>query len=265
MKEILGFRFVWTGRGFGNPLQLSYLVGVLNDNGINAVLSEHRRVRGLVDVPLYDKSDAQGRFSIHTWKINSTYKDKHCCDRPGVLQYLDEIEKRMGRKIEIKDEHDHVPVKYYDIPQIPSVDVVMCTRTGPWAPYREWPYFEELKALFDKVSITYVDLNKEGILSFECLNYVNKCKLYLGLETGTSHYVSQFANGKALILQSGFTPFQFWAYPYHYDYLTYDVPCQPCIINKKDIEEGIVCKRDQECMKKLSVEKVFMEIVKRIR
>jgi len=237
---------------------MSLVVNILNDNGIDAVLRDHKKVKELVDCPLVTKKASDETFQVHSW----TYK---CCSKPIILQYIEYFESVIDKKLKVT--RNYIPVKFHDIPETPLVDVAMGTITGNWTPYRNWPYFEELKKLFDKEGITYVDLDAGEIKGIECLNYVKKCKLYLGLETGMSHYVSQFANGKALILQGGFTEFDFWAHLYDYDYLQVeDVPCRPCFINKKHISrKGIKCEYDHMCMKGLRVDRVFKAIVERIR
>ena len=247
----------WRGRGFGEPLIMSLVVNILNDNGVDAVLRKHRKVSELVDCPLISREATDKTFQTYAW----TYE---CCSKPIILQYIEYFENVVGKSLKIT--RDYIPVKFYDILEVPSVDIVMGTRTGNWSPYRNWPYFEKLKKLFNKEGITYIDLDTNGIRGVECLNYVNKCKLFLGLETGMSHYVSQFANGKTLILQSGFSEFEFWAYLYDYDHLQVeDVPCRPCFINKQHIARGErKCKLDNICMKNLTVDRVFEAVTKRI-
>jgi len=248
----------WRGRGFGEPLVMSLVVNILNDNGVNAVLRDHKKVRELVDCPLITK--AASDRTVQTWLW--TYK---CCSKPIILQYIEHYESVVGKKLKITK--NYIPVKFHDIPEISSVDIAMGTVTGNWTPYRNWPYFEELKKLFDKEDITYVDLDAGRIKGIECLNYIKKCQLYLGLETEMSHYVSKFSNGKALILQGGFTEFDFWAHLYDYDYLQVeDVSCRPCFINKRHIAGGErKCERDNICMKGLSVDRVFKAVVERVR
>jgi len=248
----------WRGRGFGEPLVMSLVVHILNDNGVNAVFRDHRNVRELVDCPLITREESDETFQTYSWMYE-------CCRKPIILQYIEHYESIVGKKLKIN--RNHIPVKFHDIPDIPSVDVAMCTVTGKWTPYRNWPYFEELKELFTKEGITYADLDADKIMNIECLNYVKKCKLYLGLDTGMSHYVSKFANGKALILQGGFIEFDFWAYLYDYDCLQIeDVPCRPCFINKQHIAKGKrKCELDNMCMKDISVDRVFKAVVERIR
>jgi hypothetical protein len=250
-------------RGFGNALIMSHIVHVLNDNGLEAYFKENRVTRGLVDVPIYSKE--VGECVIHTFQPSNTSWKKNV-DRPSIIGSLSILEKVIGRKI-IFDrlKHNYVPVKFIK-EKVPSVDVAMCTQVGNWQPYRQWPYFEELKIEFDKAGISYIDLNKEKIFSNKCLNYVNNAKLYLGMDTGMSHYVSKFANGKTIILQSGISPFWYWSYPYDYNYIkaVYICNLDPCFINHIQIKKDLVCPYDHRCMTTLSVERVFTEIKERL-
>lgn len=257
-----GFSFNWRGSGFGNALIIAHLTKIVNDNGIDSVFYEHKTVKGLVDVPMYDKENSiHNSYYTHQWPVINTWDNLNCSE-PAIVQYIHNVEKVSRKTINLDpEEHCYIPVIFHDIPKVPSVDVTMCTKTGRWTPYRNWPYFEELKQKFDEVGITYCDLNKERKFNIECLNYVNKSKLYLGLDTGMSHYVSKFANGKSLIIQSGFNPFDFWSYPYQYECIKSLVPCCPCFINKKDIHNGRECLRAHKCMTSISVQRVFEKVI----
>lgn len=265
MEKLKGICFRWPGTGFGNSLVLALLTKISNDNGINAVLYEHRTVRGLVDVPLYDwRNPEHNSYYHHTWTdgIKNTTDNKNC-NEPSLVQYIHDIERRTGKLIHLDpEEHSYIPVTFYDIPETPSVDITMCTKSGRWTPYRNWPYFKQLKQKFNEVGITYCDLHAEKKFNIECLNYVKKSKLYLGLDTGMSHYVSKFANGKALIIQSGFNPFDSWSYPYNYDRIKSIVPCCPCFLDKNEIQEGNKCIRDHICMTSVTVDKVFNKVLR---
>lgn len=254
-----GYCLWWRSKGFGEPLMAGMFTSILNDNGINAVFYNHRAAKGLLDCPEYDKNNEMHQaYKKMRWRRGYDPTKK-----PIILQMIPSFEKRTGKKIKIT--RDCVPVKFYDIPDVPFVDVVMCTQTGKWAPNRNWPYFDELKKLLNREQVSFVDLNAEKIRSIECLNYVKKCKLYLGLETGTSHYVSQFANGKALILQSGFSEFNFWTYPYDYECLQADsIQCSPCFVTRKITEVGKGCKYNHVCMREISAERVFTRIIQKI-
>jgi hypothetical protein len=252
-----GYRLWWNGGGFGEPLMAALMTSVLNDNKINAVFQEHRGVKNLVNCSLYNPdSEIHQTYKRFRWRYEHVKK-------PIILQMIDYFQKRTGRTIKLF--RNCIPVKFYDIPSIPSVDVVMCTQAGTWSPYRNWPYFDELKGFLNREKISFVDLNAEKIRGIECLNYVQKSKLYLGLDTGTSHYVSQFANGKTLILQGGFIEFDFWAHLYDYECMQMDdIQCRPCFINKRDITAGNGCKYDNMCMQEISVERVFTRIMQRL-
>jgi len=252
-----GYSLFWWGRGFGEPLIISLFTNILNDNNINAVFHQHRFTKNLIDCPLLDLSENSNHKNFIKYRV-----DYKLIDVPVILQYIEQAEQIIGKKIKLT--RNHVPVLYYDIPEIPKVDIIMNTLTGTFTPYKNWPYFNELKNLFKVHNLSYIDLNEEKIYGIECLNYVKKAKLYLGLDTGTSHYVSQFANGKALILLGGFTPVNFQFYLYDYDLLYIDIFCRPCWLNKESVSQGMICQNDYKCMKELSVEKVFKAVKKKI-
>jgi len=257
---MIGYSIFWRGRGFGEPLVISLLANILTDNGIPTFYDQHRHTRGLVDCPLVDRSEN----SPHAGNLRKITPKYVLSEEPIMLQYLKQFERLTGRK-DLKITRDHIPVLYHDIPKIPAVDVAINTWTGNLSIYRIWPYFKELQKLFDKNGISYIDLDKKKIFSIDCLNYVKKAKMYLGLESGRSHYVSQFANGKALILQSGFATFDYWAYVYNYDHLEIDVPCRPCWIDRLLISQGNFCPHDHKCMKEITVDMVFEEVREKIK
>jgi len=255
---MIGYSVFWKGRGFGEPLVISLLANILTDNGVPTFYDQHRHTRGLVDCPLVDRSEN----SPHKGQLKKIRPKYILSEEPIIFQYIRQAEEITGKKIKVT--RDYVPVLYHDISEIPAVDVAMNTRTGILSIYRDWPYFDQLKKLFRKNNISYIDLDRNKIFNIESLNYVKKAKLYLGLESGRSHYVSQFANGKALILQSGFATSDFWAYVYKYDYLDIDVPCRPCWIDRLLISQGKICPYNHKCMKKLTVDYVFEEVRKKL-
>jgi hypothetical protein len=159
-------------------------------------------------------------------------------------------------KQEIKNTKYRIPVKYYDIPNIPSVDISIVSKTGRFTPYRNWPYFKELKEKLNKEKITYIDLIEKNIKNVECLNYIKKSKLYLGLDTGVSHYASSVASGKTLIIQSGYNYFDFWCF-YDYDYINVNIECQKCF-------KRYGCPYDHKCMKDISVNMVYNKIIEKL-
>jgi len=153
-------------------------------------------------------------------------------------------------------ERNYIPVKYEEH-DINSVDVVLNTKTGKYTPYREWPYFNELKLLLRKNNISYLDIDENKIYGIELLNYIKKAKLYIGLETGASHYVSQFANNKSIILQSGYTTASFWASYYEYEFLQTFVSCSPCFKREN-------CNNKYKCMTRLDADFVFNKVIERM-
>jgi len=267
-----GIAFSWEGSGFGNALILAHLTKIVNDNGIHARFVPHKKTHNmavnhkLVDVPVYDPEIHKDYF-LHTKQFPAHFHLKSC-DLPILQQYMKDVEKIFEQTLIFdREKHNHVPVIFKDPGPHEKVDVVLCTHSSPWSPYRDWPYFAQLKEMFYNEGITYIDLNQHGIMSFLCLSYVKHCKLYVGLETGTSHYVSHFANGKALIIQGGFSPFYYWAWPYDYDFVSADVSCEyrPCFIDKKFMKRGFPCKHNVACMTAIRPEQVFEEVRRRIQ
>ena len=131
----------------------------------------------------------------------------------------------------------------------------MNTVTGYWTVNKNYPYFPQLKELFEKKNITYIDLDEHKIRNVEALNYIKKCKVYLGLDTGMSNYASAFANGKGYILQSGFNSPNFWSI-YDYEYIMNLQPCSSCFLRKS-------CPNNNVCME-IPPEEVLNRIKNRL-
>lgn len=242
----------WVGRGFGEPLILSLVAKILRDNNIDAYYKESRKTQGLTDDALQINFN-DSSCAYHTW----SYDIKN--SKSIMQQYIDHYSDVFNKKIEIT--RNYIPVKYHDIANTQAYDVAIHSQTGDWTPYRNWPYFAVLKILLAKDKISYIDLAEKRIYGIEYLNYVNKAKVYLGLETGPSHYVSQFAKNKCLILQGGFSTFDFWASSYCYERIQIDdVACRPCFISWKDIVAGNKCKSCNKCMFEIDPIAVFEKI-----
>ena len=260
------FRLEWPGRGFGNSLMMAHLTQILVDNGIDAVFNHRRKTTGLVDVPVLDPSDHQKRI-VFNGILPSDFTTK-MIEEPVMMYFIRDFMKMTGKNIEFdRKRHNYVPVHFIEVDNIKGADVALCTKTGTWTPYRNWPYFDELKKMLQVSGISYIDLNNPLILSNDCLNIVAKSKVYVGLDTGTSHYVSKFANRKGLIIQGGFNPFFIWAWPYEYEPIVTTVKCKyrPCFINKNDIYNGIVCNEGVSCISKISVKQVFDRIMEKLK
>ena len=239
----------YSGRGFGDHLIVAHTVHILNATikNIQFLASISKWYAYLMDVPLM--VDVDPSVVTLAWFISKP-------NVPIILSRLQRVEDVLGIKIEFNaKELNYVPVKFEENINIPQVDVVLCTKTGPWTPYRNWGFFDQLKQRLNDLKITYVDLNEQKILSYDCLNYVKKCKVYVGLETGTSHYVSRFANGKALIIQGGYSTFDYWSFTYDYKAITSNSPCPlaPCFLRTG-------CPHNHVCMN-IEVDSVLKEIL----
>lgn len=225
----------------GDHLLASLLVSILRDQNIDAYFwSDSDEIRELVDCPIRKGYDY--RF---------VYEPEQQWDGRSIMQKaLDNCQTYLGIT-NLKLTRTVIPVKYHDLPQVPQVDVAICSSTGFWSKYRNWPYFEQLKHEFDRHGITWIELGqKRGV---ECLNYVKKAKIYLGLETGVSHYVSSVAK-KALIIQSGYSNINYWC-SYGYAYIQLELPCSNCFLRNG-------CAHGHACMKNITTETVLREITK---
>jgi len=259
-KNFKGIVTWWHGRGFGEALVASLFCHILNDNGIPSVYRTHYNSKGLLDVPIWNP-DIQKDWMMWSWR----YKKN---DIPIILQQIGRAERWLGVKIKIdREKRNHIPVKFKNIGTVDKYDVVMNTMTGTYTPFKEWPYFYELTRMFKKEGIKYFDLDINQAYGMECLAYVKEAKLYLGLDAGMSHYVSKFANGKALIINGGYVSFDFWAFLYDYEPIQVEgIPCRPCYINKGDIEHNLKdCENSHDCMRKITPEMVFEKIRGRLK
>ena len=265
------------GKAFGDAVLASLFTHILIDNGIDACFAcDSLEVYSVVDCPLWHDVEAEykergekfeyDRYSF-LYRLNES-KDilSYHCDK--FLEYWGKDGDKGDECFDISSldiKRDHVPVKYREIPDIDSVDVAMTTSAGNFTPYKDWPYFNELKEKLDKVGVSFIDLDEHKIRNMKFLNYIKKCKLYLGLDTGSAHLASQFANGKTLILQSGYCDFDYWTSGiYDYDYINVDVECSPCFLTIFKIRRGNTCDYDHKCMKKMSVEKVYKSVMEKL-
>ncbi len=251
------YRITYHGSAFGDNLFTAYVTQVLRQHGLDARL-DNPRIAGLVDCPRFVEEERlrhreiktfgcvrQNRTGFQTTEQFTVYSD-----------LLSEFARQFDIGYEIRTVLDHVPVKFALDTSARSCDVAMVTETGWWTPYRNWPYFRELKEMLAAAGIFCIDLSSERIRGNRALNVVRNCKLFLGLETGVSHYVSRFANGKALILQSGYTPFGYWAGVYDYQCLKFPVVCSPCWKRSGCL--------DHRCMVELPAEQVLCAIRERL-
>ena len=246
----------WSGHAFGDQIAASVVVQTLTDNGIRCALNSPS-IAHLVKCPQTTDKQFAGLTPI-----------PHQLDRtlgvanPKYNFYTDLIEHFLKCKnINLKTQDinitlDHVPVVYKEIPSIHGVDVALVTKSGWWTPYRNWPYFNELKTLLKEKGISYIDLSKQKIQSFEFLNYVKKSTIYLGLDTGASHYASAFIKNKGFIIQSGYCSFEYWASIYNYKKIEYPVECSQVV----GCWRRSGCEHNHKCMQQISPHHVFKTI-----
>jgi hypothetical protein len=248
------YRIYYSGDAFGDNLFSAYLTKTLNDNGFKAFL-DNPIIGHLVDCPKFNEveldSDSINSFDcVRRNRTGLQTKNRFNVYSDLIEEFRKEF--KIEKQIKIKD--NHIPVNFHKLKNTPSFDVILVTETGYWTPYRNWPYFKELKKEFEKFNISYLDASEAGIRNNTLLNYIDNTKLYIGLETGASHYVSKVSNGKTLILQSGYTDFSYWAEIYDFDYLSIDVKCSPCW-KREGCEHHI-------CMKSLSTNEVVNKVLK---
>lgn len=151
---------------------------------------------------------------------------------------------------------------------IPAVDVAMNTRCGEFSNKRAWPYFRDLKRLFENNGITYFDLDSlpfaycEPQISMKALSIVESASMYLGLDSGMSHYVACVAK-RGLIIQSGYSYFDNWCKYPQYEYIEIEIPCKPCWIS--EVNPGKCPLAENACMQLLDPECVLERVKQMLR
>ena len=243
-----------TGAAIGDHMMAAFFVQLLNDNGIPAVYGTDW-YRNLVDVPLSQPGGSYQEFyyAYHLGDIKSPGFDKQ---KSFLEIVLEKFRRQFNIHQEIKIKTRYVPVKYTDIPAISGVDVALVTKSGVWSKYRNWPHFPELKSMMRREGISFIDLTERDIRDVQFLNYVKKSKVYVGLDTGPSHYGSQWIKN-GIILQSGFSNYRQWS-PYPYTVLDFPVDCSPCFISVKT--RPYQCSYQHRCMANLASERVMTKI-----
>jgi ADP-heptose:LPS heptosyltransferase len=229
----------------GDCLMASMFTHILRDHGIAAQFwCPSAEIRALEDCPTADNLD------VSPYYFN--YSPESQWDGRSIMRKaLDNFQHAAKLQQKLSITRTSIPVRYHDIPEIQGVDVSLCTASGHWSRYRDWPYFDALKRELSARNVSWVDLqDKKGI---ECLNHVKKSRLYVGLETGTSHYVSSVVP-KVLILQSGYSNLDYWN---HYGYQ--NVLSIPCRGRNCFRREG--CPNNHYCMRQLTVEMVLTAIL----
>ena len=194
------YKVFWAGSAFGDNLLAAWVVNVLNFNNISSVFASSPKIQHLVNCRAW-KAGADNGHAIPIRLNRSKRKNPNFTILTDLLaHFLQESGEKISLK-EIDIGNAPHPLKYSDNPSIKGVDVCLVTETGSWTPYRNWPSFKDLKMLFTKKGISFIDLSMEDIKGNNFLNYVKKSKVYLGLETGASHYAAPFIGDKGLIIQ----------------------------------------------------------------
>jgi hypothetical protein len=233
----------------GDNLLASLFVHVLNDNEIPAVLG-HTKYGHLADCP---KAAIDGENYIdHTFQYENSINS-------SIIEIaIQKFKTIFGIYKEIKNTRKFIPVKFEKI-EIKPVDVVIVSKSGWWAPVRDWPYFDQLKNMLDNEKISWVDVIEKNIQDNEFLNYVAQSKVFITVETGAAHFASQFATKKnSILIQSGYSNSDFWCF-YDYDIVSNFVECQPCFIM------GDSCKKDHICMRKIQANQIFDKVMEKIK
>ncbi len=255
MSNIGRYKIFYSGKAFGDNLISALFTVTLCDNGFDAILY-NPDISDIVDCPATSSPISRGWRTFECLRQNRTGLETQ--KKFNVItDLIEEFIKKFNIIQQIKVERDYIPVKFIEYNDVPAHDVVIVSAAGYWSAYRNWPYFKELKNLLRTYDIDFLDLSENRIRNILFLNYIKKAKLFVGLETGASHYASMFANGKTIIIQSGYCDFDYWAGIYNYDHIQYDVECSPCWLRKG-------CSFSHKCMKEIKPEYVLEKILKKL-
>lgn len=223
-------RIVLVRRGkFGDTLLASRLVQTLRNKGYDA----YSKINPWSN--LVDPSFSSGRRRSGDIEICLPY-DGHA---PIFEQWTKRIFSKTGIKINRNEIVPYAPTVDMDI-DVPLFDIVMVSETSNFTPYRNWNGFADLKSLLTESSLSWIDLSEKKIKNILCLNYVKKCRVFVGLESGVSHYVAEYAANKGIIIQSGYSYPGYWG-PYGYRFIENNVPCSGCFLLSG-------CSNNHECM-----------------
>lgn len=237
--------------GFGDRLLAAQTTAILIDAGINALWHDDSPdMLALCDVPKYN-----GELPAINWWWH--YSPEHYWDgRSFIRKALDNFAADF-RTEAIPETRRFVPVHYVDDPAIEGVDVAICSSCGHWSKYREYPWMSAVKQELDRRGIKWVDMSERGIVGNDALNLAKKSRLYLGIDTGMSHYVAGVVR-KGLILQSGFSNPALWAPRYGFDFLSVKVECGNCFLSSG-------CQHGHRCMTTMSPKDVAEQIEQRVK
>jgi len=246
-----------TGDALGDHCMAVFFTKILIDNGFDAKFRHSiKKYNQLFDIPSSEESpNFRFDYSSNDNPVNPSFdKDKNI-----IYFVIEKFKTKFNIEKEIKIINNFCPVNYTDIPAIENHDVTLNGKTGGWTPYTRYPTpkFLKLKSLLDKEGISFYDLAETK--NNETLNYVKKSKVFVGLQTGVSIFVSQVVN-KGLIIQSGYSTNEYWNC-YGLDYISKDYDCKECFLHKRKIKQGKLCPHEHRCMQTLEPE----DIVKKIK
>lgn len=256
MSKIEQYKIIYPPKAFGDNLISVLFTVTLCDNGYKAVLY-NPDISDIADCPVTNNPKKRGWLLFECRRKNRTGLETN--KRYNIItDLIEEFSGEFNITQSIKVNRNYIPVQFQEFNKVPAYSVVIVSETGYWTSYRNWPYFKELKELLKMAKIDFFDLSENRIRNIEFLNYIKKAKVFVGLETGASHYASKFANGKSIIIQSGYSDFDYWAGLYDYDHIKHDVECSPCWLRNG-------CFYDHKCMKDIKPEHVFEKILKKLK
>ena len=273
------YKIYFSGDTFGDNILAAWTTNILNSMDIPAILWRK-------DVPEWFFKSVNcpdfypiinNRDDFKHIKVNRTANIKNPGNFSMLYTSVNTALKRIGHNDRIYGDTPidwkYQPVKFIEDLNAPEVDVCMVTITGDYTPYRAWPYFEELKKQLTSHGISFIDVSTPTpIHGQRFLNIVNKCKVFVTLDTGAGHYAANLAKGKTLALLSGFRPwlvrgghhtisdspnYTFDGYDYDIIESSESIPCAPCNLRKD-------CKYEHKCMTSLTVDNVFQAIMNKI-
>jgi GT2 family glycosyltransferase len=258
--------------GFGDYLMAGFFTKLLLDNGISATLDINNPFAAFIDVPI---GSAAEKFTFY---YNS---------EPLAESLMDTVIRKFRSEFDFYGSLDiktpYVPIKYKLDANITPVDVVLVTKCGPHSNVRNWPYFSELKKEFERLKISYVDINEFGFdwandseLTHQISNLIYNCKVFLGIETGASHFATGILAQKKgrgnFIIQSGYVPFSHWTRHYGdlFESIEIDVHCKGCLLLNTHSRRAPLsvggkqlpdyCKENHYCMRAITLEMVLSQV-----
>lgn len=249
---------VWRGCNvFGDTIMVAHLVSILRANGYNAIFQDTPPFIDILKVP-------RGGTGDH---FEAAYE---ALDRKEniINGMLGKFARQFGvPKPELIK--GPPPVAIEDRPNVPKVDIAICSQCGFWSEIREWPHFALLKNSLTSRGISWIDINdyikdikdrRESAMVAG--NIICNAKLYLGLETGMSHFAAGLVKpGQGLIIQTGYALPEYWTEQYG-DILTIiqnRQQCAPCYLRKREN-----CQRQHVCSSGISIDIVLDAIMSRM-